>query len=196
MAIRKSVPVKTAQKSAAKKSAARENVAAKSTAKTAAKKMASKRPAAKKTAGKKTAAGTSGRSSTGNYTNPDLREKIKQRVIAGDKGGRPGQWSARKAQLLAHEYEAEGGGYKHERDAAQQSLKNWGDEHWHTEDGKEAVEEDVTHRYLPDAAWKELSPEQRKATDRKKIEGSKGGEQFVPNTAAASKARKHATRKH
>ena len=128
-----------------------------------------------------------------NYTNPELREKLKAEVIAGDKGGRAGQWSARKAQLLAHEYEAQGGGYKHERTEEQKSLKTWGDEHWHTADGKEAIQGDTTHRYLPDAAWQELSPEERKATDKKKVAGSKRGEQFVANTAPAAKARKGVT---
>ncbi len=113
--------------------------------------------------------------------------------MAGEKGGRAGQWSARKAQLVAREYEAQGGGYKHPRDAAQTSLKEWGDERWHTADGKQAMQGKDTHRYLPDKAWKELSPEQRKATDRKKVAGARRGKQFVANTASAAKARKKAT---
>lgn len=133
-----------------------------------------------------------------NYTKPELREKIKEEVLAGDKGGRPGQWSARKAQLVAHEYVAEGGGYKHPPNEAQQHLKQWTDEHWHTADGKPAIRSDrdggeETHRYLPDEAWKELSPEEQKATDAKKVRGSKQGKQFVANTEKASEARRHAT---
>ena len=46
------------------------------------------------------------------YTKPQLRESIKKRITAGSKGGKPGQWSARKAQLLAKSYKAKGGGYK------------------------------------------------------------------------------------
>ena len=165
--------------------------------KTAAKKAPAKKTAAKKAPEKKAApkppVKRSSKSSPADYTNPDLREKLKAEVIAGDKGGRPGQWSARKAQLLAHEYEAQGGGYKHPRNATQNSLKDWGDEHWHTEDGKPAVQGDVTHRYLPDAAWKDLSPEQRKANDQKKVAASKSGKQFVANTKPAAKARKKAT---
>lgn len=152
-----------------------------------------KKSAAKKAAPAKAPGKKSSKSSPDDYTNPDLREKLKAEIIAGDKGGRAGQWSARKAQLLAHEYEAQGGGYKHPPNAAQKSLKHWGDEQWHTEDGKPAVQGDVTHRYLPDAAWKELSPAQRKATDQKKVAASKAGKQFVPNTKPAAKARKHAT---
>lgn len=48
----------------------------------------------------------------GNYTKPGLRKKIFNRIKAGSKGGKPGQWSARKAQLLAKLYKAAGGGYK------------------------------------------------------------------------------------
>lgn len=47
----------------------------------------------------------------GNYTKPGLRKRIFERIKAGPKGGRPGQWSARKAQLLASQYKKSGGGY-------------------------------------------------------------------------------------
>ena len=49
--------------------------------------------------------------SAGVYTKPGMRKKIFERVKAGSKGGRPGQWSARKAQMVAREYKAAGGGY-------------------------------------------------------------------------------------
>jgi hypothetical protein len=48
----------------------------------------------------------------GVYTKPTLRKQIFERIKAGSKGGSPGQWSARKAQLLAVEYKKAGGGYK------------------------------------------------------------------------------------
>jgi len=48
----------------------------------------------------------------GNYTKPKLRERLFRQILAGDKGGKPGEWSARKAQLLAKKYKAEGGGYR------------------------------------------------------------------------------------
>lgn len=48
----------------------------------------------------------------GVYTKPTLRKRIFQQIKAGDKGGAPGQWSARKSQMLAKEYKAKGGGYK------------------------------------------------------------------------------------
>tara|TARA_R100000458_G_C8202433_1_gene192523 strand:- start:381 stop:668 length:288 start_codon:yes stop_codon:yes gene_type:complete len=48
----------------------------------------------------------------GNYTKPTMRKNIFNKVKAGSKGGKPGQWSARKAQMVAKEYKAKGGGYK------------------------------------------------------------------------------------
>ena len=143
---------------------------------------------------KKRASKKASKPNTGNYTKPELREKIKKQVKEGEKGGRAGQWSARKAQLVAHEYEAQGGGYQHARTGMQKSLKQWGEEKWRTADGKQAVAGDKTSRYLPDKAWKELSPQQRKATDREKVEASKRGKQFAANTPVAAKARKRATR--
>ena len=47
----------------------------------------------------------------GNYTKPALRKRIFEKIKAGDKGGKPGQWSAIKAALLAKEYKASGGGF-------------------------------------------------------------------------------------
>ena len=48
----------------------------------------------------------------GNYTKPTLRKRLFNKIKAGTKGGNAGQWSARKAQMLAREYKAAGGGYK------------------------------------------------------------------------------------
>ena len=47
-----------------------------------------------------------------NYTKPSMRKKLVSKVKAGSKGGKPGQWSARKAQMVAKQYKAKGGGYK------------------------------------------------------------------------------------
>jgi hypothetical protein len=124
------------------------------------------------------------------YTKPELRDKIKKSVTEGDKGGKPGQWSARKAQLVTQEYEKEGGGYKKEKTDAQKSLEQWGDEKWTTSDGEKAERADGTTRYLPKKAWKELDSKQKADTNEKKKEGSRAGKQFVSNTPAAAKARK------
>ena len=48
----------------------------------------------------------------GNYTKPTMRKRLFQKIKAGSKGGAPGQWSARKAQMLARQYKAKGGGYR------------------------------------------------------------------------------------
>ena len=48
----------------------------------------------------------------GNYTKPTMRKNLINKIKAGSKGGKPGQWSARKAQLLASEYKKKGGGYR------------------------------------------------------------------------------------
>jgi len=48
----------------------------------------------------------------GNYTKPTMRKALFSKIKSGSKGGDPGEWSARKAQLLAREYKSKGGGYK------------------------------------------------------------------------------------
>ena len=60
---------------------------------------------------KKTAA-KSKVNAAGNYTKPGMRKALFEKIKAGTKGGDPGEWSARKAQMLAREYKAKGGGYK------------------------------------------------------------------------------------
>jgi hypothetical protein len=71
------------------------------------------------------------------YTEPELRARLKEEIKTGGRGGRPGQWSAGKSQLLAHEYEPAGGGYRHEgeRTASQRHLEQWTAQDWHTGDG-------------------------------------------------------------
>ena len=63
-------------------------------------------PVKKKTKSKSTV------TKAGNYTKPTMRKRLFEKIKAGTKGGKAGQWSARKAQLLAKEYKAKGGGYK------------------------------------------------------------------------------------
>jgi hypothetical protein len=68
----------------------------------------SKKPIAMKKGGK-----TKSRvNEAGNYTKPGLRKRIFNRIKAGGKGGAPGQWSARKAQMMASAYKKASGGYK------------------------------------------------------------------------------------
>ena len=68
------------------------------------------------------------------YTKPELRERIKDRIMSSSKGGKPGQWSARRSQMLAREYEEAGGGYKGGKGEKQKSLEKWSDEKWMTKD--------------------------------------------------------------
>ena len=132
----------------------------------------------------------------GKYTKPSLRDGIKSRVMAGSDGGKPGQWSARKAQLVAQKYESAGGGYSGAKTESQKSLSKWTDQKWTTSDGKPAERKGGTTRYLPEKAWDKLSPSERSATNAKKREGSREGEQFVKNTEAAAEARKEAMDKY
>ena len=100
------------------------------------------------------------------YTRPDLRDRLKRKIMAGSKGGNPGQWSARKAQLLAAEYEKAGGGYTGGRSKSQQSLSRWSKQDWRTKSGKPSLE--TGERYLPAAAIKKLSSAEYAATSRAK----------------------------
>jgi SAM-dependent methyltransferase len=100
------------------------------------------------------------------YTKPDLRDRLKRKIMAGSKGGNPGQWSARKAQLLAAEYEKAGGGYTGGRSKSQQSLSRWTKQDWRTKSGKPSLE--TGERYLPAAAIKKLSAAEYAATSRAK----------------------------
>lgn len=144
------------------------------------------RPKATKTAKPKAGA-------KGTYTKPELRDRLKAKIKAGTKGGKAGQWSARKAQLLASEYEEAGGGYSGKKTAAQKHLSEWTGEKWQTADGKPAARKGGTTRYLPKKAWDKLTPAEKKATNAKKRTGSKAGKQFVANTAKAKTARKKAS---
>ena len=56
------------------------------------------------------------------YMDPELRERLKEEIKASDKGGEPGQWSARKSQLLVKEYE-KAGGYRGDKDEDQKRLE-------------------------------------------------------------------------
>ena len=118
------------------------------------------------------------------YTKPSLRESLKKKIMAGGKGGDPGEWSARKAQLLATEYEKAGGGYSGAKTGAQKSLSKWTGEKWRTSDGKPS---EGKKRYLPDAAWKSLSPSEKAATNAAKAAGNRAGKQFVKQPKGIAK---------
>lgn len=115
------------------------------------------------------------------YTKPELRERLKNRIMAGSKGGKSGQWSARKAQLLAQAYEKAGGGYSGSKTAKQKSLSKWTKEDWGTKSGKPSTQGSraTGERYLPRRARQALSASEYEATSRAKREGMRKGKQFV-----------------
>ena len=126
------------------------------------------------------------------YTKPQLRARIVSAVKAGTSGGKAGQWSARKAQIVAQRYEKAGGGYTGTKTKAQSNLSKWTSEKWTTSDGKPAIRTTGTTRYLPKKAWNKLTPKQKQATNSKKLQASKRGKQFVANTKAARTAGRNA----
>lgn len=117
-------------------------------------------------------------------TRPALWEKVKKEVTASDKGGKPGQWSARKAQLAVQLYKKRGGGYvgKKTKDNA---LTKWTKEDW------QYTGEPKKSRYLPKKAIEHLTPQEKAATSRAKNKGTRKGKQFVkqPKRIAKKTAR-------
>lgn len=127
------------------------------------------------------------------YTKPGLRESIKNRILAGSKGGRPGQWSARKAQLVAQAYKKAGGGYTGSKTSKQRSLSKWTKEDWGTKSGKPSTQgsKATGERYLPKKARQSLSKKEYAATSAKKRRDTKAGKQFSkqPKSIAKKTAR-------
>ena len=115
------------------------------------------------------------------YTHPDLRREIKQELMESDKGGKPGEWSARKSQLLVQEYERRGGGYKKDKkDEAAKSLEEWTDQNWQTSDGSaDAAGGDGMDRYLPENAWALLTEADQKKANKTKEQVDDMGEQVA-----------------
>ena len=119
--------------------------------------------------------------SSATKSDPGKWERIVASVKASGKGGSPGQWSARKAQLATLRYKQSGGGYKGPK-KADNSLSKWSKEDWGTKSGKPSTQgsEATGERYLPKAARAKLTPAEYGATTRAKREGMKQGKQFVP----------------
>ena len=116
-------------------------------------------------------------------TNPEKWNRIVASVKASTKGGDPGEWSARKAQLATQQYKSSGGGYVGPK-SNDNSLAKWTDQKWRTSDGKPS---EGKKRYLPDKAWSALSSGEKASTNRAKAAGNKAGKQFVaqPKSIAA-----------
>ena len=127
---------------------------------------------------------------TAEKTDPKLWEQVKAEVIASDKGGDSGEWSARKAQMAVQEYKRRGGGYKG-RKTEDNSLIQWEKEDWGTKSGEDS--RDTGERYLPKEAREKLTDEEYKRTTAKKRADTRKGKQFsaqpkdVAKKAAAAK---------
>jgi hypothetical protein len=126
--------------------------------------------------------------STAKKTDPAKWDRIVSQVKASGKGGSPGQWSARKAQLATQKYKASGGGYKGPK-KADNSLAKWTKEDWGTKSGKPSTQgSDATgERYLPKKAREKLTPSEYAATTRAKREGMRKGKQFVSQPESIKK---------
>ena len=129
---------------------------------------------------------------TAKKTDPKLWDKVKDEVTASDKGGKPGQWSARKAQMATAEYKKKGGGYAGAK-AKDNHLKQWTEEKWDTKSGRESGE--TGERYLPKKAREAVSDEQYDRSTEKKRSDTAKGKQFskqpkdvATKAAAARKA--------
>jgi len=120
---------------------------------------------------------------TATKRDPAKWKRIVSNVKAGSQGGRPGQWSARKAQIATARYKKAGGGYKGKKSSSN-SLSKWSKQKWRTSDGKPSKGK---KRYLPDAAWKSLSKSEKAATNRAKAKGNKKGKQFVKQPKSVAK---------
>lgn len=122
-------------------------------------------------------------------SNEKLWSSVVSSVKAGSSGGKPGQWSARKAQLAGKIYKDRGGSYTGPKTSAQKSMSKWTKEEWGTKSGKSSGK--TGERYLPKKAREALSPAEYAATTRAKREGTKQGKQFVkqPKKIAAKTAK-------
>ena len=107
-------------------------------------------------------------------SDPQLWERVKRDLTRSEKGGKPDQWSARKAQLAVQEYKRRGGGYRG-RKPKDTSLEQWTEEEWGTKSGRKSLESG--ERYLPKRAREALSDEEYRATSDKKRRDLQRGRQ-------------------
>ena len=117
---------------------------------------------------------------TSKKTDPKLWEKTKEDVTESDKGGKPGQWSARKAQLASAEYKKKGGGYVGPK-SDDNHLQQCTDEKWGTKSGERSG--DTGERYLPETARESLTADEYKRSTAAKRADTKKGRQFSAQPA-------------
>jgi hypothetical protein len=116
---------------------------------------------------------------------PKLWDNVKRKVTRGNKGGKPGQWSARKAQLAVQQYKAQGGRYVG-RKSEDNHLRQWTKEDWGTKSGHQSLENG--ERYLPRKARESLSSQEYDRTSRKKRDDLRRGKQFSRQPRDIAKA--------
>ena len=121
--------------------------------------------------------------SSAKRSNPKLWDKVVSEAKASSKGGDPGEWSARKAQMAVTEYKKRGGGYSGPKES-DNSLSKWTKEKWRTSDGTPS---EGKKRYLPDKAWSSLSASEKAATNAAKAKGNAAGKQFVAQPKSIAK---------
>lgn len=124
-------------------------------------------------------------------TKPALWKRIVSSVKSGTKGGRKGQWSARKAQLATARYKKAGGGYKGAKSSSN-SLTKWGKQRWdYVSKGDKKKPKKKRGRYLPESVRKSLSPSQKASTNRaKKRATAKGKQKAKYSKSVAKKVRR------
>lgn len=123
-------------------------------------------------------------SASAEKSDPKLWEKVKKEVTASDKGGKAGQWSARKAQAATKAYKDAGGGYKGKK-TDDNHLKQWTEEEWDTKSGKKSGE--TGERYLPKKARESVSKSEYDRSTKKKRADSAKGKQFSKQPADVAK---------
>src|SRR3954463_9302108 len=129
-------------------------------------------------------------------SDPELWERVKSEITAGEKGGKAGQWSARKAQLATREYQRRGSGYVG-GNSADNHLGAWTREEWGTRSGRESLE--TGERYLPKAARAQLSRDEYDRSTAAKRRDLRRGRQFSaqpPDVAAKAAAARQAAPGH
>ncbi len=117
-------------------------------------------------------------------TDTRLWERVKNEITQGDKGGKSGQWSARKAQFAVREYKRQGGGYSGGKEAGNH-LRQWTDEQWGTKSG--AASGKTGERYLPKRAREHLTEREYAETTVKKRQDTREGKQFSAQPPAIAK---------
>ncbi|GEP11501.1 hypothetical protein [Methylobacterium gnaphalii] len=123
---------------------------------------------------------------TAKKTDPKLWEQVKDKATKSSKGGKPGQWSARKAQMATAEYKKEGGGYAGAK-SKDNHLKQWTEEEWDTKSGRESGK--TGERYLPKKARETLSDDEyARSTAKKRADGAKGKQHSSQPEDVARKA--------